>query len=54
MGALEKFARITPFLWFDANAEEAADFYVSVFNNSRRLDELRVPATAPQGRRARY
>lgn len=27
--------RITPFLWFDTEAEEAANFYVSVFPNSR-------------------
>lgn len=27
--------KITPFLWFDDQAEEAANFYVSVFNNSR-------------------
>jgi len=27
--------RITPFLWFDNNAEEAANFYVSVFRNAR-------------------
>jgi predicted 3-demethylubiquinone-9 3-methyltransferase (glyoxalase superfamily) len=26
--------RITPFLWFDSNAEEAANFYISVFPNS--------------------
>lgn len=26
--------KITPFLWFDGQAEEAAKFYVSVFNNS--------------------
>jgi len=26
--------RITPFLWFDDNAEQAANFYVSVFPNS--------------------
>ena len=26
--------KITPFLWFDTNAEEAANFYVSVFKNS--------------------
>jgi len=26
--------RITPFLWFDGNAEEAMNFYVSVFENS--------------------
>lgn len=27
--------KITPFLWFDSQAEEAADFYVSVFGSSR-------------------
>src|SRR5881398_629598 len=27
--------KITPFLWFDGQAEEAADFYVSVFKNSK-------------------
>ena len=39
--------RITPFLWFDGNAEEAADFYVSIFPNSRRVGELRNPGDAP-------
>jgi predicted 3-demethylubiquinone-9 3-methyltransferase (glyoxalase superfamily) len=43
MSALEKFPRITTFLWFDANAEEAVDFYLTVFKNSRRLEELRMP-----------
>jgi predicted 3-demethylubiquinone-9 3-methyltransferase (glyoxalase superfamily) len=27
--------RITPFLWFDGQAEEAAKFYVSIFPNSK-------------------
>ena len=27
--------KITPFLWFNGQAEEAADFYVSVFRNSK-------------------
>jgi predicted 3-demethylubiquinone-9 3-methyltransferase (glyoxalase superfamily) len=27
--------RITPFLWFDNNAEEAVNFYVSIFKNSK-------------------
>ncbi|HET6851820.1 MAG TPA: VOC family protein [Pyrinomonadaceae bacterium] len=27
--------KVTPFLWFDKNAEEAANFYVSIFKNSR-------------------
>lgn len=27
--------KITPFLWFDNNAEEAVNFYVSIFKNSK-------------------
>src|SRR5690242_4219941 len=27
--------KITPFLWFDKDAEEAANFYVSIFKNSK-------------------
>ena len=27
--------KITPFLWFDSNAEEAMKFYVSIFKNSK-------------------
>lgn len=30
-------SRITPFLWFDDNAEEAMRFYVSVFKHSKVL-----------------
>jgi len=41
MAVLETFPRITPFLWFDANAEEAVDFYIGVFKNSRRLEVVR-------------
>jgi len=29
--------KITPFLWFDGQAEEAANFYVSLFPNSKIL-----------------
>ena len=47
MSAFENFPRITPFLWFDSNAEEAVDFYLSVFKNSRRLGELRNTGDAP-------
>jgi predicted 3-demethylubiquinone-9 3-methyltransferase (glyoxalase superfamily) len=39
--------KVTPFLWFDANAEEAAEFYISVFPNSRKLSELRVTEAGP-------
>lgn len=31
----DRFQRITPFLWFDTQAEEAAAFYTSIFENSR-------------------
>jgi predicted 3-demethylubiquinone-9 3-methyltransferase (glyoxalase superfamily) len=41
MSAFQDFPRITPFLWFDSNAEEAVDFYLTVFKNSRRLEETR-------------
>jgi predicted 3-demethylubiquinone-9 3-methyltransferase (glyoxalase superfamily) len=34
--------RITPFLWFDTQAEEAARFYVSIFPNSRVLSVWRA------------
>jgi predicted 3-demethylubiquinone-9 3-methyltransferase (glyoxalase superfamily) len=40
MSALQDYPRVTPFLWFDSNAEEAVDFYLTVFKNSRRLDVL--------------
>src|ERR1700751_1030273 len=40
MSAFESYPRITPFLWFDSNAEEAVDFYLSIFKNSRRLDTM--------------
>jgi predicted 3-demethylubiquinone-9 3-methyltransferase (glyoxalase superfamily) len=33
--------KITPFLWFDGQAEEAARFYVSIFKNSRILNVAR-------------
>jgi predicted 3-demethylubiquinone-9 3-methyltransferase (glyoxalase superfamily) len=32
--------KITPFLWFDGNAEEATNFYVSVFNHSKVLSVM--------------
>ncbi len=40
MSVLESYPRITPFLWFESNAEEAVEFYLSVFKNSRRLEDL--------------
>ena len=47
MTAVENIAPITPFLWFDSNAEEAVEFYLSVFKNSRRISELRSPIDVP-------
>jgi predicted 3-demethylubiquinone-9 3-methyltransferase (glyoxalase superfamily) len=47
MSALEKFPRITPFLWFDSNTEEAVDFYLTIFKNSRRIEELPANDAAP-------
>lgn len=39
--------KITPFLWFDTQAEEAARFYVSVFSNSRILKMVRYGEAGP-------
>ena len=33
--------KITPFLWFNDNAEEAMNFYVSIFKNSKVLSVSR-------------
>lgn len=38
--------KITPFLWFDNNAEEAVELYLSLFPNSRRTGELRPSVDA--------
>jgi predicted 3-demethylubiquinone-9 3-methyltransferase (glyoxalase superfamily) len=47
MSALEHSHRITPFLWFDSNAEEAVNFYLSVFKNSRRISEMGITGDTP-------
>ena len=39
--------KITPFLWFDDNAEEATKFYVSIFKNSEVLSINRIGAAEP-------
>ncbi|MEP4533055.1 MAG: VOC family protein [Cyclobacteriaceae bacterium] len=36
---MNKVQKITPFLWFDGNAREAADYYCDVFPDSRVLSE---------------
>ena len=40
--------RIVPNLWFDTEAEEAANFYVSVFKNSRIVNVLRYTEAGPR------
>ena len=39
--------KITPFLWFDSNAEEAALFYTSIFKNSEILNVSRYGDAGP-------
>lgn len=43
--------KIKPFLWFDNNAEDAVNFYLSVFKNGRILTVFRSPegGTLPAG-----
>jgi predicted 3-demethylubiquinone-9 3-methyltransferase (glyoxalase superfamily) len=51
----QKVQKITPFLWFNTNAEEAVKFYASIFKNSRvgnatRYDEAGAQASGqPKG-----
>ena len=47
MNSMQNYPRITPFLWFDSNAEEAVGFYLGVFKNSRRLDHLIATGDGP-------
>jgi predicted 3-demethylubiquinone-9 3-methyltransferase (glyoxalase superfamily) len=43
-------SKIKPCLWFDGNAEEAADFYVSLLPDSRIDGVHRAPADYPSGK----
>ena len=47
MSDVARSQRIQPFLWFDTNAEVAANFYIGVFKNSRILSVVRNPGGAP-------
>jgi predicted 3-demethylubiquinone-9 3-methyltransferase (glyoxalase superfamily) len=40
-------SKITPFLWFDHQAEEAMNFYVSIFRNSRVIEVTRYGDAGP-------
>jgi predicted 3-demethylubiquinone-9 3-methyltransferase (glyoxalase superfamily) len=44
--------KITPLLWLDGKAEEAANFYTAVFKNSKTVDIMRSGEAGP-GRRKR-
>jgi predicted 3-demethylubiquinone-9 3-methyltransferase (glyoxalase superfamily) len=39
--------KITPFLWFDDNAEEAVNFYVSIFKHSKIISLHRYGEAGP-------
>lgn len=39
--------KITPFLWFEDSAEEAINFYTSIFKDSKILSISRLPEGAP-------
>lgn len=41
--------KITPFLWYDGQAEAAAQFYVSLFPDSHIERVTRAPADTPSG-----
>jgi predicted 3-demethylubiquinone-9 3-methyltransferase (glyoxalase superfamily) len=46
-GTQPRTQKITTFLWFDQNAEEAANFYVSIFKNSKVLNIVRNGDAGP-------
>ena len=39
--------KITPYLWFNDNAEEAVNFYISIFADSTILNLARYPESVP-------
>lgn len=41
--------KITPNLWFEGNAKEATDFYVSAFPNSKIISKTHYPNSAEEG-----
>jgi predicted 3-demethylubiquinone-9 3-methyltransferase (glyoxalase superfamily) len=51
VGAERAMQKITPFLWFDNQAEEAVNFYLSIFKNSRvgRISRYGDAGPGPKG-----
>ena len=41
--------KITPYLWFDNNAEEAINFYTSIFKNARVVETAKLENAGPNG-----
>lgn len=41
--------KITPNLWFDGNAEEAVNFYLSVFSESKKISTTYYPNSTEEG-----
>ena len=44
-----KMQRITPFLWYSHQAQEAAEFYTSIFPDSRIKRVVTMPSESPSG-----
>jgi hypothetical protein len=51
LGRRTKMQNITPFLWFDGKAEEAMNFYLSIFKNSKvgRVTRYGEAGPGPKG-----
>ena len=45
---MAKLNKITPCLWFDTQGEEAANFYTSIFKNSRIVEVTRYGSAGPR------
>ena len=43
--------KITPFLWFDNQAEEAVNFYISIFKNSKINEKTYYTGEEPMGKK---
>jgi predicted 3-demethylubiquinone-9 3-methyltransferase (glyoxalase superfamily) len=46
-GTMPAMNKVVPFLWFNDNAEEAAEFYLKVFPHARKVEELRSKGVGP-------
>ena len=44
---MARMKKVSPFLWFNDNAEEAAEFYLGVFPHARKVEEMRSNGLGP-------